>query len=223
MTSRFDGLDNELLNLKDVIIKNLQVENECLRKKVNVLENKILTLESEHNSLEQYECRNNIEITGIPDSVPNQNLEEKVVDILNEITVNVSPKDIEACHRVGVSKNSSNRAIVHFINRKHAKKALLSRKNLRKSSSPNCYIFINENLTVKNNEIAFLGRKRKRSGHLDKIYTRDGTVHISSPEIHRGKVLKIHHINDLFNLFPYYDFGENYRENDKNDSLQSSY
>ena len=28
MTSRFDGLDNELLNLKDVIIKNLQVENE---------------------------------------------------------------------------------------------------------------------------------------------------------------------------------------------------
>ena len=52
MTSRFDGLDNELLNLKDVIIKKLQVENERLRKKVNVLENKILTFESEHNSLE---------------------------------------------------------------------------------------------------------------------------------------------------------------------------
>ena len=43
MTSRFDGLDIELLNLKDVIIKNLQTENERLRKKVNVLENKILT------------------------------------------------------------------------------------------------------------------------------------------------------------------------------------
>ena len=48
-------------------------------------------------------------------------------------------------------------------------------------------------------------------------------VHISSPEIHRGKVLKIYHINDLFNLLPYYDSGENYRENDQNDSLQSSY
>ena len=65
MTPRFDGLDNELLNLKDVIIKNLQVENERLRKKINVLENKILTLESELNSLEQYGRRNNIEITGI--------------------------------------------------------------------------------------------------------------------------------------------------------------
>ena len=128
MTSRFDGLDNELLNLKGVIITNLQVENEHLRKKVNVLENKVLTLESEHNSLEQYGRRNNIEITGIPDNVPDQNLEEKVVDILNEISVDVSSKDIEACHHVGVSKNNSKKTIVHFINRKHAKKALTSRK-----------------------------------------------------------------------------------------------
>ena len=141
MTSRFDGLDNELLNLKDVIIKNLQVENERLRKKVYVLENKILTLESEHNSLEQYGHLSNIKITGLPDSVPDQNLEEKVVDILNE-SVNASPKDIEVCHRVGVSKNSSKKPIVCFINRKHAKKALISRKNLRKSSSPNCIYFI---------------------------------------------------------------------------------
>ena len=136
MTSKFDGLDNELLNLKDVIIKNLQVKNERLRITVNVLENKILILESEQNSLEQYGRRNNIEITEIPDSVPNQNLEEKVVNIFNEISVNVSPKDIEACHRVGVSKNSSKKTIVRFINRKHAKKALINRKNLKKSSSP---------------------------------------------------------------------------------------
>ena len=100
MTSRFDGLDNELLNFKDVIIKNLRVENEHLRKKVNILKNKILTLQSEDNSLEQYGCHNTIEITVIPDNVPNQNLEEKVVDILNEINVDVLLKDIESCHRV---------------------------------------------------------------------------------------------------------------------------
>ena len=111
--------------------------------------------------------------------------------------------------------SQTKKTIVHFINKKHAKKALISRKNLRKSSSPNCNVFINENLT------AFLGRGFKRSGDLNKIHTRDGTVHISSPEIHR--VLNIYHINDLLNLFPCYDFGENYRENDQNDSLQSSY
>ena len=66
------------------------------------------------------------------------------MNILNEISVNVSPKDSEESHRVGVSKNSSKETIVRFINRKHAKKAVISRKNLRKSSSPNCSVFINE-------------------------------------------------------------------------------
>ena len=145
------------------------------------------------------------------------------MDILNEISIDVSPRDIKACHRVDVSKNSSKKTIVRFINRKHAKKALISRKDLRKRSLPNSNVFKNENLTMKNNEIAFLSRKLKRSGHLTKLYTRNGTVHISSPEIHRGEVSKIYHINELFNLFPYYDFGENYSENDLNDSLQSSY
>ena len=50
-------------------------------------------------------------------------------------------------------------------------------KNIRKNLSPNCNVFINKKLTVKNNEIAFLGRKPKRSGHLNKICTRNGTVH----------------------------------------------
>ena len=72
----FDGLVNESLNSKDIIIKNLQVQSYCLRKKVNALENKILILESGHNSLAQHRRCNNIEITVIPDSIPNQNLEE---------------------------------------------------------------------------------------------------------------------------------------------------
>ena len=63
------------------------------------------------------------------------------MDILNEISVDVSPKDIEACHHVGVSKNNSKKTIVCFINRKHSKKGLTSRKKLRKSSSYNCNIF----------------------------------------------------------------------------------
>ena len=74
-------------------------------------------------------------------------------------------------------------------------KTLISRKNLRKNSSSN--VFINESLIVKNNEIVFLGRKLKHSGHLSKIYTGDKLVHISSPGIHRAKLLKVYHINDF--------------------------
>ena len=44
LLSRMDGLSAEIINMKDVIIKNLQIDNEKLRKKVDFLENKLLPL-----------------------------------------------------------------------------------------------------------------------------------------------------------------------------------
>ena len=67
--SRFDELSKELLNVKDSIIKNLQAENEFLGEKVSNLENKVTSLKINQNMLEQYGRRNNIEVSGIPDSV----------------------------------------------------------------------------------------------------------------------------------------------------------
>ena len=107
LISRFDGVDKEILNLKDVIIKNLQIENQRLQTRVNDLENRVLSLEISGNHLEQYGRRNNLEITGISDDVSDENLEGKVIEVLNEIQVDVSRSDIEACHRIGKSKNSS--------------------------------------------------------------------------------------------------------------------
>ena len=225
LISRFDGVDKEILNLKDVIIKNLQIENQRLRTRVNVLENKVLSLEISSNHLEQYGRRNNLEISGIADDVSDENLECKVIEVLKEIQVDVATSDIEACHRIGKSKNSSKKTIVRFVNRKHAKKALLNRKNLRKSV--NCKgIFINENLTKVNNSIAYNCRKLKRNDMIEKTYSREGVIHISGPKINNGKVIKVLHMNILFDLFPDYEFndeerGENQQEHD--DSLQSSY
>ena len=94
LISKFDGLDKEILNL---------VENQRLRKKVSSLKSKVILLESGHNSLEQYGRRNNIEISGILDGVLDQNLEQKILEILGEVYVSVSPNDLEACHRIGSS------------------------------------------------------------------------------------------------------------------------
>ena len=89
-----------MLNLKDVIIKDLQIENQRLRNKINNLDKKVITMEENSNSLDQYGQRNNLEITGIPDDVDDQNLEKEVVEILGTIDVNVSSKDMGACHRI---------------------------------------------------------------------------------------------------------------------------
>ena len=64
-----DELSNELLNIEDVIIKNLQFENKRLKEELTTLESKVVSLETSQNMLEQYGRKNKIEISGIPDYV----------------------------------------------------------------------------------------------------------------------------------------------------------
>ena len=53
-----------------------------LVKKVNnVLENRIVNLEKQLSKNEQYDRRNNVEISGISNQIPDQDLEENVVNI----------------------------------------------------------------------------------------------------------------------------------------------
>ena len=227
LLARFDGIDQELLNIKDVVIKNLQVENQKLRNKINQLENKVISLEANTNSLEQYGRRNNLEISGIPDSISNNELEDKVIEILSKVDVNVSKNDIEACHRMGKSKKSSKRTIVRFVNRRYAKKALINRKKLitmdKSSLGLSNDVFINENVRPQNGKIYFHCRQLKRIRKIENTYTRDGIVHIASPDIEGGKHVKIFHMNSLYDLFPDHDFGKDAKEEDLNVSFQSSY
>ena len=119
------NLKDEVINLKDITIKNLQDENKHLKTKVNVLENKIVDLEIQNNNLDQYCRRNNVEISGIPQAVSDNQLEAKVVDILKAIDVNSTTKEIEACHCLGKRKKN---VIVWVINRKHCLNALRNKK-----------------------------------------------------------------------------------------------
>ena len=132
LLARFDAVQSELLNVKNIIIKNLREENERLREKVSQLDKKIISLESRHNMLKQYGRRNNLEIAGIPNSVPQKDLESKVVNIVSAIGFNVSKDDFKDCHRIGKSRGNSKKTIVRFTNRKIVKDALYKRKQLKK-------------------------------------------------------------------------------------------
>ena len=91
-------------------------------------------LQSSIDDLEQYDRRNNLILSGIPDSVSDDGLEETVTDILSDIDVQVTVNDVEACHRFGQShKNKSKKTIICFVNRKHCttvcRKILENKKN----------------------------------------------------------------------------------------------
>ena len=74
-----------------------------------------------------------------------------------------------------------------------------------------------------NNKIAFYCRKFKRNGQIDKTYSRDGVIHIATGNIRDVKSNKILHMSMLLDTFPDFDFGSDAREEEHNESLQSSY
>ena len=178
------NLKDEVINLKDIIIKNLQDENKRLKTKANALENKIIDLEIQNNNVDQYSRRNDVEISGIPQSVSDNQLEEKVVDILKAIDVNITTNEIEACHRLGKKKKN---VIAPVINKKHCLKTLRNKKKLMSIDKnsigiPNANLFIGENLTPASSKLAFNCRKLKRDGEIEKCYTINGIVHIAKKQ-----------------------------------------
>ena len=124
--------------------------------------------------------------------------------------------------------NKPRKTMIRFGNRKFAKKVLLNRKGLKHADTSSLEldshkVFINENLTHANNKIAFHSRSLKRNSLIDKCYTKDGVLHIACPDLQNGKVIKVFHLNTLMDLFPNFDFADDGRVEDHNDSIQSSY
>ena len=85
LVQSMNGLKDEIINLKDIVIKNLQEENTRLTEKLEKLENRIAILQLNHNDLAQYGRRNNVVFSGIPENVPDNNLESMVISALSDI------------------------------------------------------------------------------------------------------------------------------------------
>ena len=213
MESSFAELKDEIINLKEIVIKNLIEENKQLKNKVGSLEYKVQNLEYGLNSLEQYGRRNNLEISGIPESIDISKLEETVINILSAVGVPAQKIDIEACHRIGKAekKAGSRRTIIRFLNRKHCKDALINRRKLKALDISaigldNATIYFNENLTAINSDIAYRCRLLRKVKKIDNTFSKDGTNYIIMKKDDRP--LRITHKFQLSNLFPNFVFGE---------------
>ena len=124
-----NGLKDQIINLKDIVIENLQDENARLKETCGKLEKRVTILESNHNDLAQYGRRNNVVFSGIPENVPDNNLESTVISVLSDIDLQVEPRDIELCHRIGKPTSKTQKTIVRFVNIKNCEKVLANKKN----------------------------------------------------------------------------------------------
>ena len=68
------------------------------------LEERIINLEKNQAKSEQYSWRNNIELSGIPNDISEDNLEKFLIDICHDSGLEVEPKDIKGYHRLPASR-----------------------------------------------------------------------------------------------------------------------
>ena len=106
-TNIMDQMNESVISIKDTITDALKEDNTQLRNKVELLEKKLTEAEISQNNFEQYTRRNNIEIQGISSQIPDEKLEEKVIEVFSAMNIAITKNDVEDCHRLGKSSKST--------------------------------------------------------------------------------------------------------------------
>ena len=121
------NLGNQISKLNDSIsqlhstTKKIRSELAVVKNVNTKLEEQIICLEKNQAKSEQYSRCNNIKLSGIPNDIPENNLEKVVIDICHDSGLEIEPKDIEGCHCLPISRysrDSNKRVTVKFLNRK---------------------------------------------------------------------------------------------------------
>ena len=102
-----DQMNESVISIKDTITDALKEDNAQLWNKVELLEKKLTEAEISQNNFEQYTRRNNIEIQGISSQIPEEKLEEKVIEVFSAMNIAITKNDVEDCHRLGKSSKST--------------------------------------------------------------------------------------------------------------------
>ena len=124
------------------------------------------------------------EISGIPSSVSDNNLEDVICKAITKAGTEVPDKDIEDCHRVGKRGTT----IVKFCKRKVSKQVLNVRKDLTKLSMEDLQLTGQGKLYIKQSLFSYcrvLWSKSKslhRVGKVFSYYVSNGTIKIKIQE-----------------------------------------
>ena len=196
-------VDNNIKNLWDQVSRlsenlvKLMESNEKLSsqfivvKKVNtLLEKRVIELEKSQAKAEQYSRRNNVEISGIPHEILDNNLEDKVIDICKDAGIEIGHMDIEGCHWLPLSRNNAGgtkRVIVKFVNRKHSEDML----RLKKIVSSHSKVFISNSLCPYHRYLWGKCKDLQRTGIFNQVFCLGAVVTLKVSK--NGK----NHENDL--------------------------
>ena len=200
--------DNTLSNIKKELselrndFKKIESELPVSKNVNNKLHELVVALERQCWGNNQYSRREFLEITDVPDSVSNDDLEKTTIKVFVKLNVAIDPSNIEDCH--WLKSSGSKKVIIKFARRNDGN---LIRKNKNKLKGMNlCSIGINNPVFINDSLCSYykmLWRKCKKlwsSKYIHAFWVSNGTLRLKITE--NGRVHIITHSQDLDELFP---------------------
>ena len=193
-------------------INNLKIDNNKLNSELTNLNEEIYYIDCKVIENNQYARRESVIISGIPEYIDQNNLEENVLHILRSIGLtSLSSYNISACHRL-MKKNKDRhpaQTIVRFTNRKIVNYCLNNRDKLFQQRN---YLKMNlrfyESLCASNKKVYDKCFDLKKYGLITDFYIRNGFVKIVKND---NRIIKIQHPDDLYFYFKeYYECNDLY-------------
>ena len=124
-------------------------------------------------------------MVGIPNSVKNNELEERVLTVFQKIGCELSPRDFEACHRL---RKNSHRVIVKFSRRKDCEQIMPVKKDVKIVKmqdigfSGNQSIYINTSLYPYYRMVWSKCKRLQELGNITNFYISSGTIKVKITE-----------------------------------------
>ena len=213
MNARFDDLtatassmNNDILQIRRILIDNLIQENKHLHKRVRSIEDRMIKMERQINCTEQNNRKSNVEIEGIPSKIGHNDLKSIVARLLNHLSnSNITEGDIEAVHRINVKKQPQptivrmKRNLLDEIKSKEGRsklKGIAEKMGFDRGTK----IYVNDNLSPNMRNLAYNARILKRSKLIEDTWFANAAVRIRLTP--GASPVKVTHEEDLFKLFP---------------------
>ena len=206
MSKSISDLTSEIQKLTGVVAR-LESEVSILRRVNDELQKQLISTERQCWANAQYSRRECIEVAGIPSSVSDDNLENKVLKFFHKLGVSINPNNIEACHRI---KKDSDRTVVKFNKRKEFQQVMRVKKDLKNMTftdidlSVGTTLYLNESLCSYYRWLWSNFKKLRNANIIDSFFTVHGTVKVKVSE--GDKPRTITHLEDLKNIAPGYNF-----------------
>ena len=163
-----------------------------------------MTILKRNYANEQYSRREWLKFLGIPASFADNDLESKVLEILEEIYVPTNPTLVKDRHRLP-SKDSPKKVIIKLTRRKDIRGILLSKNKLKNLKPESVYlpketiVFINESLCLYHKKLWSKYKRLQCACHISAFWFRNGSLRIT---LSNEPVSMITHDCDLEKLFP---------------------